>query len=267
MPSQAKGRSVDMHIHDERALLALQGPKAASALQGMTKLDLSKFLFGAFAMVDLAGIPCFVTRTGYTGEDGFEISVPNERAVELTEKLMGTGKVHLAGATHRCWPHVRTMLTILRCRPGRARQPAPRGRPVPVRQRPDGGHLPRRGWLGVVHWCAHAWRCVAACVGRLTRLPASGKRRREKFDFLGGSVVQKQLADGATKRRIGLIVPAGAPARQHSKILDAAGKEVGEVTSGGFSPCLQKNIAMGACCRGALRVRARSPCACSAQGM
>ena len=78
---------------------------------------------------------------------------------------------------------------------------------------------------------------------------SSGKRRREKFDFLGGSVVQKQLAEGATKRRIGLIIPAGAPARQHSKILDAAGKEVGEVTSGGFSPCLQKNIAMGACCR------------------
>ena len=100
-----------MHIHDERALLALQGPMASAALQGMTKLDLSKFFFGAFAMVDLAGIPCFVTRTGYTGEDGFEISVPNERATELTQKLMGTGKVHLAGAPRRCCPLARMMLT------------------------------------------------------------------------------------------------------------------------------------------------------------
>ncbi len=64
-------------------------------------MDLSKFYFGAFAVTDLAGIPCFVTRTGYTGEDGFEISVPNERALELTEKLMATGHVHLAGACLR----------------------------------------------------------------------------------------------------------------------------------------------------------------------
>ena len=67
------------------------------------------------------------------------------------------------------------------------------------------------------------------------------------MELLVQNKVQKQLAEGASKRRIGLIIPAGAPARQHSKILDAAGKEVGEVTSGGFSPCLQKNIAMGAC--------------------
>jgi aminomethyltransferase len=109
-----------MHIHDERALIALQGPMASAAvqararvrealvahaltdqaafLQGLTKLDLSKFLFGHFAMVDLAGIPCFVTRTGYTGEDGFEISVPNERALELTKQIMAHGKVHLSGA-------------------------------------------------------------------------------------------------------------------------------------------------------------------------
>jgi len=104
-----------------------------------------------------------------------------------------------------------------------------------------------------------AW-CIGACARTQQRLlpcrrarlsarspnAAAGKRRREKFDFLGGSVVQKQLAEGATKRRIGLIIPAGAPARQHSKIMDAAGAEVGEVTSGGFSPCLQKNIAIGA---------------------
>ena len=66
--------------------------------QTLTKLDLSKFYFGAFAVADLAGIPCFVTRTGYTGEDGFEISVPNQGAVALTEKLMAAGGVHLSGA-------------------------------------------------------------------------------------------------------------------------------------------------------------------------
>ena len=116
----------------------------------------------------------------------------------------------------------------------------------------------------MVHRCARARlphrSRLCHWVAQLMRRLAPGKRRREKFDFLGGSVVQKQLAEGATKRRIGLIIPAGAPARQHSKILDAAGKEVGEVTSGGFSPCLQKNIAMGACHR-CCAPRVRSDCA------
>lgn len=57
-------------------------------------------------------------------------------------------------------------------------------------------------------------------------------------------VIRKQLAEGVTKRRVGLI-SSGAPARQHSEIMNADGKVIGEVTSGAFSPCLKKNIAMG----------------------
>jgi hypothetical protein len=67
-------------------------------MQALTKTDLSKFYFGSFAVMDLGGVPCFVTRTGYTGEDGFEISIPNERALEFTQKLMAGGSVHLSGA-------------------------------------------------------------------------------------------------------------------------------------------------------------------------
>ncbi len=59
---------------------------------------MSKFHFGMFAVADLAGVPCFVTRTGYTGEDGFEISVPNAQALQLTERLMAGEGVQLAGA-------------------------------------------------------------------------------------------------------------------------------------------------------------------------
>ena len=53
-----------MVVHDDRALLALQGPAAAKVLQAMTKQDLSKFYFGNFARFDVAGLPCWVTRTG-----------------------------------------------------------------------------------------------------------------------------------------------------------------------------------------------------------
>ena len=57
-------------------------------------------------------------------------------------------------------------------------------------------------------------------------------------------VIKDQLAKGVSKRRVGFI-STGAPARQHSEILSKEGKVIGEVTSGGFSPCLKKNIAMG----------------------
>ena len=79
-----------------------------------------------------------------------------------------------------------------------------------------------------------------------TPATCAGKRRREAFDFLGGAVIKKQLAEGVPRKRVGLLIAAGAPARQHSKLLGPDGAVVGEVTSGGFSPCLQKNIAMSA---------------------
>eukprot|EP00959_Pyramimonas_sp_CCMP1952_P463204 9484517-Pyramimonas_sp.AAC.2 len=72
---QGKGKDVSMEIHDERSLLALQGPNAVKTVQKMTKEDLSKMYFSDFKRMDLNGIPVWITRTGYTGEDGFEISV------------------------------------------------------------------------------------------------------------------------------------------------------------------------------------------------
>jgi len=170
----------------------------------LSSLDLSTFYFGSFALTDLAGIPCFVTRTGYTGEDGFEISVPNGRAVELTEKLMASGVVHLAGLGARDSLRLEAGLCLY-------------GNDLTEDITPVEAGL--------------AWTV--------------GKRRREAFDFLGGAVVKAQLANGASKRRVGLVIPTGAPARQHSRILDTSGAEIGEVTSGGFSPCLGQNIAMG----------------------
>ena len=71
------------------------------------------------------------------------------------------------------------------------------------------------------------------------------KSRREACDFVGGDVIKKQLADGVSRKRVGLLVGKGAPARQHADIVTADGAKVGEVTSGGFSPVAQANIAMG----------------------
>ncbi|GAB4815542.1 hypothetical protein N2152v2_002588 [Parachlorella kessleri] len=194
---------VSMSVHDDRSLLALQGPQAASVLQPHMAEDLGKFYFSQFLKTDIKGIPCFVTRTGYTGEDGFEISVPNDRALELAAALVGDERVRLCGL---------------------------------------GARDSLRLEAGLCLYGNDLTEDITPIEAGLTW--TVGKRRREAFDFLGGEVIKQQLADGVSVRRVG-FVSSGAPARQHSEVLTLEGQKVGEITSGAFSPCLKKNIAMG----------------------
>ncbi|XP_021769274.1 aminomethyltransferase, mitochondrial [Chenopodium quinoa] len=202
---KSKGGDVSWHIHDERSLLALQGPLAAPVLQQLTKYDLSKFYFGQFCMTDVSGFPCYLTRTGYTGEDGFEISVPDENAVELAKLILekSEGKVRLTGLGARDSLRLEAGLCLY------------------------GNDLEQH---------------ITPVEAGLTW--AIGKRRRAEGNFLGAEVILKQIADGPSIRRVGFI-SSGPPARGHSEIQNEKGENIGEITSGGFSPCLKKNIAMG----------------------
>lgn len=200
---KGKGKDVSMEVHDDRALLAVQGPAAAGLLQPHVQEDLSKVYFGNFVKLGIKGIPCWATRTGYTGEDGFELSIPNDRVVELAEALLKDPKAKFAGLGARDALRLEAGLCLY-------------GNDL------DENITPIEAGL--------AWTV--------------GKRRREKFDFLGGEVIKKQLAEGVRRRRVGFI-SKGAPARQHSTITTKDGTEIGEITSGAFSPCLKANIAMG----------------------
>jgi aminomethyltransferase len=82
---------------DETALLAVQGPKAAEILQGLTATDLSTIEYYHFVEGEVAGHAAIISRTGYTGEDGFELYIPNESAVPLWEALLATGRITPAG--------------------------------------------------------------------------------------------------------------------------------------------------------------------------
>uniref|UniRef100_A0A3Q3X7N5 Aminomethyltransferase, mitochondrial n=1 Tax=Mola mola TaxID=94237 RepID=A0A3Q3X7N5_MOLML len=94
---KAAGFDVDLEFLDE-ALIALQGPSMAQVLQEGLKDDLSKLAFMTSTLATVFGVPgCRVTRCGYTGEDGVEISMPQSRVVELTEKLLASSEVKLAG--------------------------------------------------------------------------------------------------------------------------------------------------------------------------
>ena len=75
---------------------------------------------------------------------------------------------------------------------------------------------------------------------------AIGKRRRAEGGFLGAEVILKQLADGPSIRRVGFF-SSGPPPRSHSEIQDEKGANIGEVTSGGFSPCLKEEHSHGVC--------------------
>ncbi|PKU73983.1 aminomethyltransferase, mitochondrial [Dendrobium catenatum] len=202
---KAKGGDVSWHIHDERSLLALQGPLAAPVLQFLTKDDLSKMYFGEFKTLDINGFKCFLTRTGYTGEDGFEISVPSENALDLAKAILekSEGKVRLTGLGARDSLRLEAGLCLY-------------GNDMEQHTTPVEAGL--------------SW--------------AIGKRRRAEGGFLGADVILKQLEQGPSIRRVGFF-SSGPPPRSHSEILSSNGEKLGEITSGGFSPCLKKNIAMG----------------------
>ncbi|KAF9907462.1 hypothetical protein EC991_010926 [Linnemannia zychae] len=94
---QNKGGDVDLKIIDDHALIAIQGPKAAAVIEGLVGKSLQDFPFMDGRFMTIKGIECHVARSGYTGEDGFEISVPNSDAVEFTKLLISDPRVELAG--------------------------------------------------------------------------------------------------------------------------------------------------------------------------
>nr|XP_020645293.1 aminomethyltransferase, mitochondrial isoform X1 [Pogona vitticeps] len=100
---EAKATGCDVNLEvSENALLALQGPAMARVLQAGVSDDLTKLPFMTSAVMAVFGVPgCRVTRCGYTGEDGVEISVPANRAVELAEMLLRDSTVWLAGLAAR----------------------------------------------------------------------------------------------------------------------------------------------------------------------
>lgn len=94
------GEHVRMTVHDDLSLIALQGPKAATVLEDLgikLDVDMANFAFMDIRHATLMGTKVTLTRSGYTGEDGFEISIPNTAVVEITTALAAHNDVHLVG--------------------------------------------------------------------------------------------------------------------------------------------------------------------------
>lgn len=186
----------------ERALLALQGPAAAAVMArlapGAEHLD---FMAAAPFVID--GSRCAVSRSGYTGEDGFEISVPAADAVRLAEMLLDAVEVAPAGLGARDTLRLEAGLCLY-------------GHDIDATTTPIEAGL--------------AWTI--------------SKRRRAEGGFPGAERILREIADGPSRRRVGLAPQGRTPAREHAEVTDAEGRRIGVVTSGGFGPTLGAPVAM-----------------------
>lgn len=210
----------------DRGLVALQGPKSAEILADVLQLApafakasenpselIRKLTFGSSALLPLTNSihdfsdTIHIARGGYTGEDGFEISVPLELTENLTRSILEIGtekRVHLAGLGAR---------DSLRLEAGMCLY----GHDL------DDTTTPVEAGLSWV----------------------IGERRKDLADFPGAQVILRQLAENPTRRRVGILVDGPAPAREGTDILGEGSEVIGKVTSGIPSPSLGKNIAMG----------------------
>ncbi len=188
---------------EDRALMALQGPKAAAVLAAHAP-QAAKMVFMDSAAFDAFGTDVIVSRSGYTGEDGYEISVPAAEAERVWNLLCSDERVRPIGLGAR---------DSLRLEAG----------------------LPLYG-----HDVDETVSPIEADLAF-----AVSKKRRDARDFPGATRIARELVEGVSRKRVGLTVLEGAPAREGAEIADEAGNVVGIVTSGGFSPSLGKPIAMG----------------------
>ncbi len=188
---------------EDRALLALQGPKAAEVLAQHAPEAASMVFMDARAM-SAFGTDAIVSRSGYTGEDGYEISIPASEAERVWNTLLADDRVKPIGLGAR---------DSLRLEAG----------------------LPLYG-----HDVDETVSPIEADLAF-----SISKKRRDARDFPGAARIAKELAEGASRKRVGMVVLEGAPAREGAEIADEAGNVIGVVTSGGFSPSMGKPIAMG----------------------
>lgn len=190
------------NISDETALLALQGPQAPQILQKLTSVDLSRIKYYWFQPGKVLDAQALISRTGYTGEDGFEIYVAAGKAESLWHRLLEEGRdfgILPVGLGARDTLRLEAKMALY-------------GNDI------DDKHTALEADL--------AWIV-----------------KFEKGDFLGQAALKEQQAAGLVRKLVGFEMVGRGIARSHYKVV-TDGREIGEVTSGGPSPTLGKNIGL-----------------------
>lgn len=193
--------------HFERALLALQGPKAVDVLTRLAP-EVAQMTFMQFTAVRLLGVDCYVSRSGYTGEDGFEISVPAAHAETLARSLLAEPEVQAIGLGARDSLRLEAGLCLY-------------GHDMSEETTPIEASL--------------LW-----AVSKARR--ADGTR---SGGFPGAERIFAQQREGVARKRVGLLPQERTPVREGAELVNADGEIIGQVCSGGFGPSLGAPLAMG----------------------
>jgi aminomethyltransferase len=194
------------HLSDDFTQIAIQGPKAVNLLQKLTDADLSAVKFYWVTRGTVCGLKnTLIARTGYTGEDGFEIYIPSDEAtsIRVWNEILEAGKEF---GVVPCGLGARNTLRLE-------------------------AKLPLYG-----HEISDTINVWEAGLDRFCKM--------EKPDFIGRAALEKAKTEGTKRALVGLEMVDRGIARDGYRVLDAAGREIGYVTSGSPAPFLKKNIAL-----------------------
>ncbi len=200
------GSSCELELCDDLALLALQGPKAVKVLSEHAP-SIKEMAFMTAKQTKIDEIDCLVTRSGYTGEDGFEISVSAKDAESLASLLIANDEVEWIGLGARDSLRLEAGLSLY-------------GHELDI------SHSPVESSL---NWA----------LSKVRRL--GGER---EGNYLGDQVILNQLENGSDTKVVGILPEGKMPVRDGATIQDENGNQVGYVTSGGFGPTLNKPISI-----------------------
>lgn len=193
------------NVSSDYCQLALQGPDALGILQGLTDLPLSEIKYYHFAEGQVDGIPAIVSRTGYTGEDGFEVYADASKAEHIWNKLLDAGNFGSDTGVLPCGLAARNTLRL------------------------------EAGMALYGHEIDESTTLLEANLGWICKL--------NKGDFIGREVLAKQKDEGVRRRLVGFEVTDRGIARDGQDVV-IHGERLGNVTSGSPAPYLKKNIGM-----------------------
>ena len=196
-----------LDILDNRALIALQGPQAAQALARLAP-EINEMVFMDARELTIAEVDCFISRSGYTGEDGFEISIPAEQAETLTRQLLEQPEVQLIGLGARDSLRLESGLCLY-------------GHDITTETTPVEGSL----------------------IWAISKIRRNGGHRAGGFP--GADVILRQIGTkDISKKRVGLSGSSRAPVREGTDIVNSDGEIIGQVTSGTYGPTIEAPVAM-----------------------
>jgi aminomethyltransferase len=193
-------------LFEERALLALQGPAAVTVLTRLAP-EVASMTFMQFAKITLLGADCYVSRSGYTGEDGYEISVPAEHAEALARRLLAEPEVAAIGLGARDSLRLEAGLCLY-------------------------GHDMNTDTTPI----------EASLLWAISKVRRGDGARAGGFP--GAQQIFAQQQAGVARKRVGLLPQERTPVREGAEIVDANDKVIGVVTSGGFGPTLGAPLVM-----------------------